>query len=180
MAGRSRASIPRVTGRSDSSGWRKSPRPKSMWPFGKSEKKELLEKEFEAYARKMFKPEVIQETAELFLIKKVFEVCHNKNGRMGCILARNWRADWKAVQELNNDLSFSKKAVGWTTRDWKPFNPRKYALGLILQTKRPNSMKPLSQQVNAIGHQILEMDTDYLPAMDFSEWKMIFKDWPFQ
>lgn len=41
-------------------------------------------------------------------------------------------------------------------------------------------MKPLRQQVNAVGLNILEMDTEYLPALSYSEWKLMFKDWPFQ
>ena len=41
-------------------------------------------------------------------------------------------------------------------------------------------MKPLAQQVNAVGHQILEMDTEYRPVMSYPEWKLMFKDWPIQ
>lgn len=151
-----------------------------MWPFGKSKKTELLQKEYEEYARKMFNPEVVQDNVDTLLIKTVFEVCHNQNGRLGCILATDWRFNRRAVQEINKDMSFSKKGIGWTTTDWKPFNPRRYALGLVIQTKRPNSMKPLRQQVNAVGLNILEMDTEYLPALSYSEWKLMFKDWPFQ
>jgi hypothetical protein len=151
-----------------------------MWPFGKSEKNELLKKEYEKYACMIFKPEVIQDTTDFLIVKTVFEICHDVKGQLGCVLARNWQANWKAVQVINKDFIFSNKGVKWTRRDWDSFNPRRFALGLVLQTKRPSSLTPLSQQVNAIGHKILEMDTNYRPSLSFSEWKMIFKDWPFQ
>lgn len=150
-----------------------------MWPFGESEKKKILLKEYEEYAQQMLQPQIVQETEDVLLIKKVIEICQNKNGRLGCVVAVNWNSNWKAVQEINNDLSFSSKGVFWTAKDWNSFKPRRYALGLVLQSKRiPNSMKPTRQQVNAVGYKIIEIDTEYTPAMTFSEWKLFFRDWP--
>jgi len=148
-----------------------------MWPFRKklTPKKNALREEYELVRQRMHTPQVLQELDGFRLIQAVVEISRNDEGKLGCVMAGNWKSTARAVHKLNKDGTFSKSGVSWTKKNWIRCDPRCYALCVLIQNlTSPKSMKPSRQQVGTIGQRVVEMNVNGLPMMSFDEWKWAF------
>ena len=148
-----------------------------MWPFSNkpNPKKTALIEEYEALTNRMFKAVKVQTVGTIDCFQSVIEICENESGKLGYVTARNWRGDACAVHEININGTFSKKGSYWTKKKWRSCKPRCFALcHILVDTSCINTMRNIREQSITLGHNIIEMNTDKLPVMSFSEWKLHF------
>jgi hypothetical protein len=152
-----------------------------MWPFSikPDPVKEALLKEYEQAKLTMYEPRKERMENGMFMCQMVFEVSHNGSGKLGVVVARNWKDSCRAIHEINKDETFSKKDVYWTTKRWAPHKPRMFAHGLFIQNfDGLNPMRKMREQVYSVGYRILEMNTDKRPVLSFEDWKYFIKNEP--
>lgn len=148
-----------------------------MWPFYSkpNPKKEELLKEYEQLLPRMYKSVTVKTVGTISCVRTVIEISRNESGKLGYVVANNWKDTACAVHEINRDGTFSKKGFYWTKKKWFICNPRCFAICHILIDKSCiNPLIDIRQQACSLGQNIVEMNTSYLPTMSFSNWKLYF------
>jgi hypothetical protein len=153
-----------------------------MWPFNKNPdpQDEALLKEYNTVLKMMVKPILTDMGNGMFLRRVCGEVNHDDKNRMGIIISRTWNC-YFAFHAITKNNHFSKSgptlhkhAVGL-----HPFDPPIFGIFDIVTSsvgvvRRDGNSAP----VTALGFEVVEMDTEYRPFIEFSEWKKIPKKRP--